>query len=124
MPNLSFAEQITFLYTPDLQATAEFYENILGLELWRDQGTCRIYQVSTDGYLGFCQKENAGGEQSDIIVTLVTPGKQEVDEWYEHLRSQGIDFVKPPEINPNYQIYHCFLHDPTGYLLEIQFFLT
>jgi catechol 2,3-dioxygenase-like lactoylglutathione lyase family enzyme len=29
---------------------------------------------------------------------------------------------KPPAHNPRYGIYHCFLHDPNGYLVEIQSF--
>jgi catechol 2,3-dioxygenase-like lactoylglutathione lyase family enzyme len=36
-------QQITFLYTRDLAATAQFYEGILGLKIALDQGDCRIY---------------------------------------------------------------------------------
>ena len=53
-------QQITFFYTRDLEATAHFYEEVLGL---------------------------------------------------------------PPALNPEYGIYHCFLRDPNGYLVEIQRFL-
>jgi len=123
MPYFTIAEQITFLYTADLDGTAAFYEKIFGLKLWKDQGTCRIYQVSSDGYLGFCQSEAAKSEHPDIIFTLVTPDKAGVDAWYEHLKSQGVSFVKEPATNPKYQIYHCFLHDPNGYLIEIQYLL-
>jgi len=123
MTHPPISEQITFLYTADLENTADFYEKILGLELWRDQGTCRIYQVSSDGFLGFCQSDKAQREHSDIICTLVTPQQSDVDDWYERLKTRGVEFVKPPEINPKYQIYHCFLNDPNGYLIEIQYFL-
>jgi catechol 2,3-dioxygenase-like lactoylglutathione lyase family enzyme len=123
MPFLPIAEQITFLNTADLDATATFYENIFGLKLWKNQGTCRIYQVSLDGYLGFCQNDTATGEHPDIIFTLVTPNQAGVDAWYDHLKAQGVEFVKEPATNPKYQIYHCFLHDPNGYLIEIQYFL-
>ena len=40
---LQFNQQITFLYTPDLMNTAEFYEVTLALRLALDQGSCRIY---------------------------------------------------------------------------------
>ncbi len=124
----TISEQITFLYTADLQQTAEFYENTLGLELWLDQGACRIYQVSSDGYLGFCEREDAAAkhavaEHPDVIFTIVTPGKADVDTWYEFLKAKGVEFEKAPETNPKYKIYHCFLRDPNGYLIEIQFFL-
>ena len=56
-PMPPFTQQVTFLYTPDLATTARFYEQILGLELVLDQGVCRIYRVSRDGFVGFCQKE-------------------------------------------------------------------
>jgi len=115
-----FTQQVTFLYTPDLVATARFYEQVLGLELVLDQGTCRIYRVSRDGFVGFCQKEGGDPRPQTIILTFVTP---DVDSWYERLTAQGVAFDKPPTFNPQYNIYHCFLRDPNGYLLEIQRFL-
>jgi catechol 2,3-dioxygenase-like lactoylglutathione lyase family enzyme len=115
-------QQITFLYTADLAASARFYEDVLGLTLARDQRTCRIYHVSGDAYLGICQRDDARPDPTrrDIIVTLVTP---DVDDWYTTLQARGVTFEKPPEVNPAYQIYHCFLRDPNGYLIEIQRFL-
>jgi catechol 2,3-dioxygenase-like lactoylglutathione lyase family enzyme len=113
-------QQITFLYTRDLAETARFYEGVLGLPLVLDQGTCRIYSTCGDSYLGFCQSAEAPEHPSGIILTLVT---QEVDEWYRHLGAQGVAFEKPPALNPKYNIYHCFLRDPNGYLIEIQRFL-
>jgi catechol 2,3-dioxygenase-like lactoylglutathione lyase family enzyme len=121
----SIEQQITFLYTRDLVEIARFYEELLGLPLKLDQGNCRIYQVSRDGYVGFCQQEEpAEGERLQrarrIILTLVTP---EVDEWHRYLVERGVVFEKPPAINPKYDIYHCFLRDPDGNLIEIQRFL-
>lgn len=113
-----FDQQITFLYTSDLDATARFYEDILGLPLALDQGDCRIYRVSRDGLLGFCQRLSAP-QPVGVIVTLVT---QDVDGWYELLAGRGAPFERPPAHNPTYGIYHCFLRDPNGYLLEIQRF--
>ncbi len=119
-PNI--AQQITFLKTRDLEATARFYEEGLGLPLKLDQGACRIYQVSSDGYLGFCQQDEDPTEIDPraVIVTLVT---QDVDGWYARLSQRGVAFEKPPAVNPDYDIYHCFLRDPNGYLVEIQRFL-
>ena len=113
-------QQVTFLYTRDLQATAHFYETIIGLNLILDQGSCRIYQMSHDGYLGFCERADAPLEPAGLIFTLATSA---VDEWYEYLVGRGVVFEKPPAVNPDYNIYHCFLRDPNGYLLEIQQFL-
>jgi catechol 2,3-dioxygenase-like lactoylglutathione lyase family enzyme len=119
---LNIDGQITFLKTRDLKGTAHFYEEVLGLPLKLDQGTCRIYQVSSDGYLGFCQQKEdyPAIDPRSVIVTLVT---QDVDGWHERLRGRGVPFEKPPAVNPDYDIYHCFLRDPNGYLVEIQRFL-
>ena len=117
-----FEQQVTFLYTADLQATAGFYENTLGLPRVLDQGGCRIYSVAANAFVGFCSHSSAGeGEsRSGVVLTFVT---DDVDQWYERLYEQGVAFEKPPALNPTYNIYHCFLRDPNGYLLEIQRFL-
>lgn len=118
-----FDQQVTFLYTADLRATADFYEHVLGLPLVLDQGACRIYRVATDAYLGFCRQAADADRQAQpagVILTLVT---DEVDDWYERLRAQGVSFEKTPALNPKFSIYHCFLRDPNGYLIEIQRFL-
>mgnify|MGYP006302955555 CR=1 FL=1 len=112
--------QITFLYTADLDKTAQFYEDVLGLTCWRDQTTCRIYTLTGDAYVGFCQREDVAEQHPDVIFTLVTP---DVDGWYQYLSSKGVNFEKEPALNSEYQIYHCFLRDPNGYLIEIQRFL-
>ncbi|MEQ8677886.1 MAG: VOC family protein [Aggregatilineales bacterium] len=120
-------QQITFLYTTDLDRSATFYEDVLGLSLWLDQGTCRIYHTTSNAYIGICQTGDSSkgkvqaGEQTNIIFTIVT---EEVDAWYDYLMGKGVQFEKPPETNPTYNIYHCFLRDPNGYLIEIQHFLN
>jgi catechol 2,3-dioxygenase-like lactoylglutathione lyase family enzyme len=52
-------------------------------------------------------------------LTIVT---KEVDRWYRYLTDRGIEFEKEPAFNPEYDIYHCLLRDPNGYLIEIQRF--
>ena len=113
-------QQVTFLYTRDLAATAAFYEEVLELPLVLDQGSCRIYRVSGVGFLGFCEREETPEKPAGVIVTLVTA---EVDAWHRYLSDKGVEFKSPPAHNLTYNIYHCFLRDPNGYLLEIQQFL-
>ncbi|MCA9989654.1 MAG: VOC family protein [Anaerolineales bacterium] len=113
-------QQITFLYTRDLPTTAHFYEEIMGLPLVLDQGSCRIYQVTEDGYIGFCQRAEAPEKPQGVILTIVT---EKVDLWHQVLSNQGVAFESLPRLNPEYKIYHCFLRDPNGYLIEIQKFL-
>lgn len=113
-------EQITFLYTRDIGKTASFYEEIMGLSLALDQGGCRIYRVAGDkGYLGICERDYAPQKPQGVIFTIVT---HDVDGWYHHLVEKGVVCDGPPRLNETYGIYHFFLHDPNGYLLEIQRF--
>lgn len=111
---------ITFFYTQDLAKTAHFYETILQLPLERDQGDCRIYRLTDSAAIGFCQRDYTPTEQQPFIITLVT---EDVDAWYNSLLAQNIQFQKAPALNPKYNIYHCFLRDPNGYLVEIQRFM-
>jgi catechol 2,3-dioxygenase-like lactoylglutathione lyase family enzyme len=110
--------QIVFLVTQDLRATSAFYGQVLGLPLALDQRRCRIYKVTERAFLGFCEKDEAS-PVAGVIVTLVT---QDVDGWYKELRAHGVQVEKEPTYNPDYRIYHCFLRDPNGYLVEIQRF--
>lgn len=117
-------EQITFIYTTDIASSAEFYEEKLGLPLALDQGGCRIYRVTDSAYLGVCQRPADAIQPPDpnkrgVIFTIVT---QRVEEWYEHLRAKGVIFETEPRDNAEYGIRHVFLHDPNGYLIEIQRF--
>jgi catechol 2,3-dioxygenase-like lactoylglutathione lyase family enzyme len=114
-------DQITFLYTRDLPATAHFYEQVLQLPLVLDQGKCRIYAVAPHAYLGFCLRSEAPEQPQGVIVTLVT---HQVDEWHRHLIDHGVVIEKPPQYNAEYHIYHCFFRDPNGYVIEIQRFLS
>lgn len=110
---------IPFFYTRDLRKTAQFYEQVIGLALARDQQDARIYHAGEHGYVGFVEREQTLERPHGVILTLVTT---DVDGWYYRLRDQGIEFEQPPSLSPKYNIYHCFLHDPNGYLIEIQRF--
>mgnify|MGYP003956746997 CR=1 FL=1 len=112
-----FEQSVSFFYTTDLSKTASFWEQRVGLEKVLDQGTCRIYRISNDGFIGFCLRESV--QVADVIITLVT---KKVDEWCERLSGRGVEFEKEPAFNSDYNIYHAFFRDPNGYLVEVQRF--
>lgn len=116
MPPDLFESQITFVYSSDLVASARFYGETLGLALARDQGACLIYQVAPAAYLGVCDHRTP--DPGGVIVTLVA---DDVDGWSQRLRDAGWT-VDGPSANPRFGLYHCFVHDPDGYLVEIQRF--
>lgn len=111
-----FDAQITFVFVSDLQRSAAFYGNVLELDLVRDQGACLIYRVASDAYLGVCDHRpvDAGG----AIITLVS---DEVDAWAGRFAAAGYN-VDGPTANEQFGLYHCFVHDPDGHLIEIQRF--
>ncbi len=116
MATYDFDSQITFLYGEDLTRSAAFYGGVLGLELARDQGACLIYRVTAGAYLGICSHRppKPGG----VILTLVV---DEVDTWAERLTNAGLE-VDGPHANERFELYHCFVTDPDGHLVEIQRF--
>ena len=118
---LPIDEQITFLYCDNMARTAPFYEDVLGLELALDQGSCRIYHTTArKAYIGICERATPR-EKDGVIFTIVT---QDVDSWYQRITSHGITCENEPRMNEQYQIYHFFVKDPSGYLIEIQRFKT
>jgi catechol 2,3-dioxygenase-like lactoylglutathione lyase family enzyme len=111
-----FDAQVTFLCVADIGRSTAFYGDLLGLELVRDQGPCRIYRASGDAYVGIC--DHCEPDPGNVIVTLVT---DEVDAWAGRLAHAGHE-VDGPHANDRFEIYHFFVRDPDGHLVEIQRF--
>ncbi len=114
--------QITFIYTDDLTEASWFYEDVMGFALTLDQGTCRIYRTGDGAYLGVCQPKGRKGlgERKGVIFTLVV---EDVDGWFAYLKRKGVQVQEEPQISEVFGIYHFFLEDPDGYVLEVQRFL-
>lgn len=113
-----FDSIVTFCYTRNMEETHRFYNVLLELPMVLDQGRCRIYRVSPGGFIGFCEGERPDPENT-VMITLVT---DDVDGWFEKLKTAGHPAIKAPALNPEFNIYHCFVKDPSGYTVEIQRF--
>lgn len=110
--------QITFLRSSDLVASRAFYEGILGFELVVDQGACHIYRVNDEAFVGVCERGPMMPAEG-VIVTFVV---DDVDGWCDRIAKGGWTIESGPEHNERFSIYHAFLRDPDGNLLEIQRF--
>ncbi|HSM25633.1 MAG TPA: VOC family protein [Anaerolineaceae bacterium] len=111
---------ITFLPTRDLEKTARFYKDVLELELFLDQGDCLIFKSCENAYIGFCLRAYQFIE-GNIILTLIV---DDVDKIFQTLTKKiHSDDISSPKVNEKYKIYHFFINDPNGYLIEIQKFL-
>ncbi len=118
-----FEQFVTFVYCRDIDAAARFYGELLGLPLVLDQGGCRIYRVAAEAFIGICTRPDREPPSRDAWNVLLTFVTDEVDAWWAHLAAHDVEGVQPPKQNDEYQIRHCFVRDPAGYVVEIQQFL-
>jgi catechol 2,3-dioxygenase-like lactoylglutathione lyase family enzyme len=118
-------QQVIFLYVDELEPSLHFYGTVLGLPFALDQGDCKLFRVGPDSFVSICRNSRtqrhpgAEGQQPGLILGIVSP---DVDEWHRHLVASGVPIVKPPTLYESYGIYHMFVRDPAGYLVEIEQF--
>ena len=117
---MKYDEFITFLGTKDLKVTSNFYQNILGLTLYKDQKVCLIFNITKQSKIGFCEHIPVIHDEKSPIITLVT---EKVDEVYTKLVKNGLKISERPKLNQKFDIYHFFFKDPNGYTIEVQKFL-
>jgi predicted enzyme related to lactoylglutathione lyase len=120
-------QAVTFLYADPPEPSWAFYENVLGLKLAQDQGSCRIYEAASGehrAFIGVCRARAPRASENPRVVggVVFTFVAQDVDGWYAHLKAKGADIPDPPAMSAAYRVYHFFLKDPAGYTLEIQRF--
>ncbi len=116
----SFDGLIPFYGTSDLEKTHQFYTQALGLKLYKDQGACRIYEVLPGAWIGFCTHMAVAIGEHSPIITLLT---DEVDRVHKDMLTKGYKPDSEPQENSRFKIYHFFVKDPSGYLVEVQKFL-
>ncbi|MBL8699767.1 MAG: VOC family protein [Alphaproteobacteria bacterium] len=114
-------QNVTWVYTDDLEGTCRFYAGTLGLVQVLDQGGCRIFKASASAFLGVCKvRPGRHVEPKGVVITFVT---SDVDGWHRHLLARGVTPEAPPERSEKFNVYCFFAKDPNGYLLEFQTFL-
>lgn len=110
---------LTFLPTHDLDDADAFYRGILGLELARDQGTCRIYRVREGAYVGFCLGSPVIPAEHPVFVTIVV---SDVQAAYDDLKARAVQPETPVEHLPAFALTRFLVRDPHGYRVEVQRF--
>lgn len=121
-----FEQQLTFLYAQAPEASWRFYEEVLGLTMVQDQGSCRIYAAAPGrrAFLGVCRAQGPRATdnprlQGGAMVSLVHP---DVEGWHARLQARGVPIEAPPRRAEAYGVTSFFFRDPAGYTLEIQRF--
>ncbi len=111
---------IHFYRVEDLSKVKDFYENVLGLHLYKDQKKCLIYDA-TFGKIGFClhfPKE----EISQSCLTFVYDEKKDLENIRKHLIEHGYE-PGPIATNEYFKITHFFVRDGNRLNVECQVFL-
>lgn len=120
-PTLKLKWDHIHLRTPDVEATAQWFEAMLGAEVIRSPGR-------TDLQLGgariFLAPVTAG---DGVNPPPVTPYQgldhfglavEEIDALAETLKAKGVEFTKPPHtLKPGLRI--CFIRGPQGISIEL-----
>lgn len=107
---------IVFVRTTDLERVTAFYLEELGMNRWVSQPDIEILRHE-NLLVGFIQADRA---DTDALITIFYPGRQDVDEMYRRLISRAT--TKPVE-NERYRIYNFYARDPDDRRIEFQCFL-
>jgi len=117
--NPQVSAQISWVYTEDLDLTADFYGRILGFECSRDEGSARIFNTGA-AFIGVCKAfADRVVEPNGGMISIVT---DDVDTWYRRLLDHEVIVDSPPERLEQFGIYSFLVRDPNGYVIEFQAF--
>ena len=114
------SKHIQWVYTEDLESTAEFYHQCLGLERIRATDAMQLFATSATACIGVCRVfDDRVVEPRGGMLSIVT---DDVDAWYRRLCERGVSIDEPPGRLERFGIYHFFVRDPNGYIIEFERF--
>ena len=121
---LNIKANLVFFYYKDLVKAAEFYEDIIGLELVLDYGFARVYRISETSYLGLVDEKQGMHKTTEPKTVTLAFVTNEVDGWYEYLKSKGVEIRNPIASSSRHPTRGFVAYDPEGYFLEFETFLN
>ena len=122
MPKLSMGASIIFTYYRDLARAADFYAQVLGLELVMDHGYAKVFQLTPHSFIGLVDGEKGTFKSSDTKPVIIATVTEDVEKWYDHLIASGVTILKPIKDNPTLGLRGFAALDPEGYVLEFERF--
>lgn len=115
---------ITFTYHDYIEKSAEFYNDVLGLELVMDRNWVKIFKVGKDSHIGLVDSEKGylkPQEEKSVMLSIMV---QDIQKWYEKLEEKGAKTNHPPQKSADIDMMGFLTWDPSGYVIEILEFLT
>jgi len=126
MMSISPLESFVILYHDDMQTARQFYEGKLGLELREVTYEWFVgYWISNKHEMTLCistspkERLRWGAAGKGVVIDFVVA---DVDDAYQQLLSQGVEFVEPPTDMP-WRLRTATFLDPAGYTLTITSYL-
>jgi catechol 2,3-dioxygenase-like lactoylglutathione lyase family enzyme len=114
------------LVSSDTERSRDFYQQVLGADLYRQYGSSVVLRFLESWLLIV---EGGGPTEDKPTVTFAPPPDRDLVSSaftirvpdcraaYETLRSRGAEFLTPPLERPGE--IRCFFRDPDGHLFEI-----
>ena len=120
---LSIQSNLVFFYYPDLEEAEKFYGDVLGLEKVLDYGFAKIYRISQSTFIGLVDETKGMHDPSEPKTVTLSFVTQEIDQWYQYLKSQGVEIRNPLKDASRHPTRGFVAYDPAGYFLEFERFL-
>jgi catechol 2,3-dioxygenase-like lactoylglutathione lyase family enzyme len=108
--SLNFYASITWTYHKDLLQMQKFYEEVLGFQRVADQGWTKIYQTSSDGFIGLVDERRGMQNYADDKAVEI--------EW--QLSDWGAFDQYAKNFWQEYQYLNASFKGPENYLYDIQ----
>jgi catechol 2,3-dioxygenase-like lactoylglutathione lyase family enzyme len=121
--NLKVNSAITFFYYKDTEKANQFYQDVMGFELAVDQGWSKIYRIVDNAFMGVVDESKGAHRANEIKPVELTLVVDDPDAWHTYLLNKGIKPISEPRNVESMNLRMFLLHDPEGYLIEIQKFL-
>jgi predicted enzyme related to lactoylglutathione lyase len=120
MNDKSITETTVMLYYSDLTAPRNFYKNQLGLDATYEDDWVSIYRLTSGSAVGLVLEGGTAYHKakSDNAVMLSLT-VDNVDAWYEKVKSAGISILKEIYNHPEVPIRAFLVEDPGGYTVEV-----
>ena len=109
---------VVFYPCLNIDETAAFYQEHLGLKLYDDQGKCKIFDTGY-GYLGFCEYDDHE-LATKTCISFSLKDEAEVDAYYARCVAHHEKILSKPARHPQFHVYSFFIEDVNGYKVEFQ----
>lgn len=113
---------ITFAFYKDVEAAESFYVNIMGLEKSYHRDITRVFQVTPGAAIGLMDhaaSPDTNIDNKDMGFSFIVPNTEDVDRWYEYLKSHKVNIYAPPSDGTRTPVRSVHFYDPEGYDIEI-----